>query len=73
MSRSLWRGLHHSAKRRMVAPPTPYRCFSCSLRAQKPEQDPHTTHFGFTNVPESQKESMGMYCLLRYEKGIGGQ
>lgn len=57
----------------MVAPPTPYRCFSCSLRAQKPEQDPRTTHFGFTNVPESQKESMGMRYLLHWEMGIGEQ
>lgn len=62
MSRSIWRCLHHSAKRRPVAPPTPYRCFSCSLRAQdqsKPDQDGRMTHFGFTNVPETQKESMG--------------
>lgn len=63
MHPSIWRSLHHSAKRRTVAPPTPYRCFSCSLRAQdqsKPDQEGRTTHFGFTNVPETQKESMGM-------------
>ncbi|EYE95030.1 class I SAM-dependent methyltransferase [Aspergillus ruber CBS 135680] len=59
MSRSLWRSLHYSAKRRLATPPTPYRCFSCSLRSQdQPRKDGQTTHFGFKDVPEAQKESM---------------
>ncbi|KAJ5129505.1 UbiE/COQ5 methyltransferase [Penicillium bovifimosum] len=57
-TRSAWRALHYSAKRRAFQPTTAYRCFSCSTRSneQKPEQD-RMTHFGFTNVPESEKES----------------
>ncbi|KAJ5665789.1 UbiE/COQ5 methyltransferase [Penicillium maclennaniae] len=58
-SRPAWRALHHSAKRRAFQPATPYRCFSCTRQTQnqsKSEQD-RMTHFGFTNVPESEKES----------------
>ncbi|KAJ5773123.1 hypothetical protein N7457_008019 [Penicillium paradoxum] len=56
-TRSAWRALHYSAKRRAFQPTTPYRCFSCANRAQdqKAEND-RMTHFGFTNVPESEKE-----------------
>jgi hypothetical protein len=59
-TRSAWRALHYSAKRRAFQPSTPYRCFSCANRAQeqKTEND-RMTHFGFTNVPESEKESRG--------------
>lgn len=60
-SRPTWRALHHSAKRRAFQPATPYRCFSCTRQTQnqpKSEQD-RMTHFGFTNVPESEKESRG--------------
>ncbi|KAF4214047.1 hypothetical protein CNMCM8980_003275 [Aspergillus fumigatiaffinis] len=59
-SRPLWRSLHYSAKRRVTIPQSQYRCFSCSLRVQgsKPNHDGQMTHFGFKNVPESQKESM---------------
>ena len=58
MSNSAWRALHYSAKRR-VFQPTAYRCFSCATRVQnKPEND-RMTHFGFTNVPESEKETRG--------------
>lgn len=59
-TRSAWRALHYSAKRRAFQPTTPYRCFSCT-RAQeqtKSDQD-RMTHFGFTNVPEAEKESRG--------------
>lgn len=63
-SKSVWRSLHYSAKRRTAVPPTPYRCFSCSLRARqaetgKPEENTRMTHFGFETIPESQKESKG--------------
>ncbi|EGD83809.2 hypothetical protein H112_07487 [Trichophyton rubrum D6] len=58
-SRSAWRGLHWSAKRRPLVPQTPYRCFSCSARLQNPGQQPdeRKTHFGFETVRESEKES----------------
>ncbi|KAJ5646885.1 2-methoxy-6-polyprenyl-1-4-benzoquinol methylase [Penicillium lividum] len=57
-TRSAWRTLHYSAKRRAFQPTTPYRCFSCTHAAQDPKQGPERmTHFGFTNVPESDKES----------------
>lgn len=64
-SRSAWRALHHSAKRRAFKPATPYRCFSCTRRAQDQPKSEHDrmTHFGFTNVPESEKESRGMAFL----------
>ncbi|KAJ5304848.1 Peptidase S10 serine carboxypeptidase [Penicillium atrosanguineum] len=57
-SHPAWRALHHSAKRRAFQPATPYRCFSCTRQTQnqfKSEQD-RMTHFGFTNVPESEKD-----------------
>lgn len=59
-TRSAWRALHYSAKRRAFQPSTPYRCFSCANRVQeqKPEND-RMTHFGFTNVPEAEKEIRG--------------
>ena len=60
-TRSAWRALHYSAKRRAFQPATPYRCFSCTRAAQdqsKQDQE-RMTHFGFTNVPESSKESRG--------------
>jgi hypothetical protein len=60
-TRSTWRALHYSAKRRAFQPSNSYRCFSCATRAQeqiKPEND-RMTHFGFTNVPESEKETRG--------------
>ncbi|KLJ13440.1 ubiquinone biosynthesis methyltransferase [Blastomyces silverae] len=61
-SRALWRSLHYSAKRRSFTPPTPHRCFSCSIRARRPEaskpgHDGRTTHFGFETVPEAEKEA----------------
>lgn len=58
-SRPAWRALHYSAKRRAFQPPTPYRCFSCTTRAQSKPEDERMTHFGFTNVPESEKETRG--------------
>lgn len=60
VSNSAWRALHYSAKRRAFQAATPYRCFSCTTRVQqtKPEND-RMTHFGFTNVPESEKETRG--------------
>ncbi|KAA8644497.1 hypothetical protein EYZ11_003023 [Aspergillus tanneri] len=59
-SRSLWRSLRLSTRRGVSAPETPYRCFSCARRVQAEPKTDHErmTHFGFTNVPESQKESM---------------
>ncbi|KAJ5716228.1 UbiE/COQ5 methyltransferase [Penicillium malachiteum] len=56
-TRSAWRTLHYSAKRRAFQPPTPYRCFSCTRASQDQKHDERMTHFGFTNVPESEKES----------------
>ncbi|KAJ5105718.1 hypothetical protein NUU61_003065 [Penicillium alfredii] len=58
-SRSAWRALHYSAKRRAFQSPAPYRCFSCARRAQEQPKSEHErmTHFGFSNVPESEKES----------------
>ena len=66
--RSAWRALHYSAKRRVVQPTTPYRCFSCTRQAgdQAKSDQERMTHFGFTNVPESEKESRGRsqsFCL----------
>lgn len=60
LSRSLWRSLRVNARRGVGVPETPYRCFSCTVRAQanKSETD-RMTHFGFSNVPEADKESMG--------------
>ncbi|OOF98835.1 hypothetical protein ASPCADRAFT_204548 [Aspergillus carbonarius ITEM 5010] len=60
-SRTVWRSLQLNARRRLIVPETPYRCFSCTRRAQEPPKSNHDdrmTHFGFQNVPESQKESM---------------
>lgn len=58
--RPAWRALHYSAKRRAFQPPTPYRCFSCTRRTQDPKSEhERMTHFGFTNVPEHEKESRG--------------
>lgn len=60
-TRSAWRTLHYSAKRRAFQPATPYRCFSCTRASQdqnKLDQE-RMTHFGFRNVPESEKESRG--------------
>jgi hypothetical protein len=45
----------------------PYRCFSCSIRAQQsdsadqppPKQNERLTHFGFETVTESAKRSKG--------------
>ncbi|OOQ82260.1 2-methoxy-6-polyprenyl-1,4-benzoquinol methylase, mitochondrial [Penicillium brasilianum] len=58
-TRSAWRALHYSAKRRNFQPATPYRCFSCTRQAFDQARPDHErmTHFGFTNVPESEKES----------------
>ncbi|KAL5050710.1 hypothetical protein BDW71DRAFT_172998 [Aspergillus fruticulosus] len=59
-SRSLWRSLRLASQRQFAVPETQYRCFSCSLRTQnqsKSDKD-RMTHFGFTNVPEHEKESM---------------
>ena len=58
-TRSAWRALHYSAKRRAFQPTTPYRCFSCANRTQEQKPNDRMTHFGFTNVPESEKESRG--------------
>ncbi|KAE8344614.1 hypothetical protein BDV24DRAFT_148841 [Aspergillus arachidicola] len=62
LSRSVWRNLGYNARRRAAISGAPYRCFSCSQRAEldsnKANQDERMTHFGFSNVPESQKESM---------------
>ncbi|WEW58712.1 2-hexaprenyl-6-methoxy-1,4-benzoquinone methyltransferase [Emydomyces testavorans] len=57
-SRSVWRSLHWR-QCRQVPTKAPYRCFSCSIRAQinEPRQSERTTHFGFETIPESVKES----------------
>lgn len=63
-SRTVWRSLQLQARRRFIVPETPYRCFSCTRRAQespKSNQDDRMTHFGFQNVPEAQKESLGRF------------
>ncbi|KAJ6160690.1 2-methoxy-6-polyprenyl-1-4-benzoquinol methylase [Penicillium chermesinum] len=53
-SRSAWRALHYSAKR----PDHPYRCFSCTRAQEQSKSDQERmTHFGFTDVPEAEKES----------------
>ncbi|PWY65227.1 UbiE/COQ5 methyltransferase [Aspergillus heteromorphus CBS 117.55] len=60
-SRTVWRSFQTQARRRLVVPETPYRCFSCTRRAQdspKSNDQNRMTHFGFQNVPESQKESL---------------
>ncbi|KAH8689534.1 ubiquinone biosynthesis methyltransferase COQ5 [Talaromyces proteolyticus] len=61
-SKSAWRSLHHSAKRRNVLSTAPYRCFSCSLRSAqnppgRPDDSSRMTHFGFETIPEGEKES----------------
>ncbi|KAL1955694.1 hypothetical protein VTO42DRAFT_8166 [Malbranchea cinnamomea] len=62
-SKSAWRSLHYSAKRRLFAPRAPYRCFSCTARVQQEQsthsggQDVRTTHFGFETIPESEKQA----------------
>jgi 2-methoxy-6-polyprenyl-1,4-benzoquinol methylase len=65
-ARSAWRALHYSAKRRTFQPATPYRCFSCTRQASEQVKPDHErmTHFGFTNVPESEKESRGMISTV---------
>ncbi|KAL3443610.1 ubiE/COQ5 methyltransferase family-domain-containing protein [Aspergillus insuetus] len=59
-SRSLWRSLHLASRRRVALTETPYRCFSCSRQSLADPKSDHErmTHFGFSNVPESKKESM---------------
>ncbi|KAK4696903.1 hypothetical protein P7C71_g1096, partial [Lecanoromycetidae sp. Uapishka_2] len=54
---SVWRTPSRLYRRILTARP-PYRCFSCSLRLaqEQVKQDAKTTHFGFENVPESEKE-----------------
>lgn len=61
-SRPVWRSLQSGFAARSAVR-APYRCFSCSLRVHEqqssnPGRDERMTHFGFTNVPESQKESL---------------
>jgi 2-methoxy-6-polyprenyl-1,4-benzoquinol methylase len=68
-SKSLWRSLHYSAKRRNVLSTAPYRCFSCSLRAaqspsNKAEENARMTHFGFESIPEGEKESTGLCVFI---------
>lgn len=69
-TRSIWQGLRRYPIQRSFVQ-TPYRCFSCTLRAHEPQSagngkptDDRLTHFGFTNIPESQKESMGGYLSI---------
>ncbi|KAL2811521.1 UbiE/COQ5 methyltransferase [Aspergillus granulosus] len=59
-SGSLWRSLRLATRRRVTLTETPYRCFSCSRQtlADPKSDSERMTHFGFTNVPESKKESM---------------
>ncbi|KAJ5612444.1 hypothetical protein N7510_005638 [Penicillium lagena] len=60
MSPRLVRALRSGTTRHVFHAPASYRCFSCApiVREQtKPQQDERMTHFGFTNVPESEKES----------------
>ncbi|KAF9890220.1 2-hexaprenyl-6-methoxy-1,4-benzoquinone methyltransferase [Aspergillus nanangensis] len=61
-SRSVSRSLRTTAGRRMGVAEPSYRCFSCTRRAYaestKPNHDERLTHFGFKDVPETQKESM---------------
>ncbi|OKL61188.1 2-methoxy-6-polyprenyl-1,4-benzoquinol methylase, mitochondrial [Talaromyces atroroseus] len=62
-SKAAWRLLSRRATtpRRVVALPDPHRCFSCSVRAHRPEKtetaSSRMTHFGFENIPEGEKES----------------
>ncbi|KAL2044739.1 hypothetical protein N7G274_002514 [Stereocaulon virgatum] len=55
---TLWR-TPTRLSRRLIAAKQPYRCLSCSFRLaqEQAKQDAKTTHFGFENVPESEKES----------------
>lgn len=49
--------------RRLLETRQPYRCLSCTNRIAQQEQtkqDARTTHFGFENVPEAEKESRGI-------------
>ena len=61
---TFWRTSAHLS-RRLIAAKQPYRCLSCSVRLaqelaqEQAKQDAKTTHFGFENVPESEKESRG--------------
>lgn len=67
-SRSLWRSLNLTTGRRFAVGETSYRCFSCSRRTQsefKSEKD-RMTHFGFSNVPEDKKETMGTFAIARF-------
>ncbi|KAL3488840.1 UbiE/COQ5 methyltransferase [Aspergillus germanicus] len=59
-SRSLWRSLNLASRRRVALTETPYRCFSYSRQSLADGKSDHErmTHFGFSNVPESKKESM---------------
>ena len=59
-SPTLWR-TSARLSRRLLAIKQPYRCLSCSLRLAQEEarQDAKTTHFGFENVPEAEKQSRG--------------
>lgn len=67
-SRSVSRSLRAASARKAAVPETSYRCFSCTRRAQaeppKSAHDERMTHFGFQNVPEEQKESMGRFLSL---------
>ena len=57
---ALWRTSTRISPRLLTAR-QPYRCLSCSLRLaqEQAKQDAQTTHFGFENIPESEKESRG--------------
>ncbi|KAL2049225.1 hypothetical protein ABVK25_010492 [Lepraria finkii] len=54
----LWR-TSTQLSRRLLAAKQHQRCLSCSVRLaqEQAKQDAKTTHFGFENVPESDKES----------------
>lgn len=56
------------ASTRLVTPIVKRACFSTTARRfqqqQKIDQDSKVTHFGFRNVPEEEKESLGIIIII---------
>lgn len=65
MSTKFLKPLNTPHIRRFLRRDQPFRCLSCSIRLANQQatqtQDGRTTHFGFQQVPESAKESRGIY------------
>ena len=59
---TLWRTSARLSQR-LLAAKERHRCLSCSLRLaqEQAKENAQTTHFGFENVPESEKESRGIF------------